>query len=1053
MKRFFRFFAERHLLAILITLMIVLLGLNSLRTIRRDMFPEVDFGEMFVNTRYPGASPEDVELNVTNKIEEQLKEVPGIKTMTSVSMENISFIDVLIDPDAKDQEKVKTEIRDAVDRVTDLPEEVTDAPLVTELKTTIFPVIEVGIAGDLPYAELREIAKRLEKKLINVDGVSSVTKVGYLAREIHIEVSPDAMRQYQIPLWEIIAAVQARNIRSTGGSFESYTSEKNLVTLAQFEDPLEVGNVIVRSTFEGPLIRVKDLALVRDGFEDPKVLSRMNGRSAISFWVNKKETADAIRTVDAVKSLLDDERRRLPEGVDILLTDDFSRYVRNRFNVVQNNGLIGLALVLIILGIFLNFRVAFWVAMGIPVALLGVIFLLPIFGAYLDSIALAAMIMVIGIIVDDAIIVAENIQKYRERGEPPLKAAVEGITEVYGPVLTTILTTFIAFAPMFLMTGILGKFVFVIPLVISLALFISLIEATVALPSHLIIGLPGEACQPGKAGSRGWFLRLKNPFEKFIYKILKLRYLLLILAVAALIVSLWYAGNYMKFSLFPAQMADEFYIFVDLPRGASLKATSERVTEIEKLVMALPEGELESFGTRIGEKEGWYQVGENENWAVVTVNLTPFSERDRNADQIVEELRAQTDRLEGFEKTVYYIEAGGPPVGRAITLRVVGAEDSLRTALADSVLAYMEAFGGIKDIERDDNLGKDQVEIMINFDKLSRLGLTVADIAQNVRIAYDGQTVTSVRYGDEDVDFRILLQEQVRTGTRYLDDLPIPNQRGRLIPLGEVAWFRTGPGPANYHHFNGDRSITITADIVKEQTTSLEATRAILDHFRLDRDWPGMRFELGGEAEETQESMASLGRAFLLALVGIYFILILLFNKLTQPLMVMSAIPFGIAGVIFAFALHGESLGFVAIMGIIGLGGVVVNDSLVLVNHINRLQDRMPTEDIKRVVARGSSDRLRAVILTTLTTVGGVLPLAYGFGGTDPYMAPMCLALAYGLMFATPITLVLLPCLYVIRHDIGSLLRPLGEKLGFVKECPDPEAAVAAKPDKATDTS
>ena len=1037
MNKFFQFFAERHLLAILITLMILLLGYNTLRGIRRDMFPEVDFGEMFINARYPGASPEDVELNVTNKIEEQLKEVTGIKTMTSVSMENISFIDVIIDPNAKDQEKVKTEVRDAVGRVTDLPEEVTDAPLVTELKTTIFPVIEVGVAGDLPYGQLREIAKGLEKKLINVPGVSSITKLGYLAREIKIEVSPDAMRKYQIPLGQIIAAVQARNIRSTGGSFESYTSEKNLVTLAQFDDPLQVENVVVRSTFEGPLIRVKDLAVVKDDFEDPKVLSRMSGRAAISFLVNKKETADAIRTVDAIKEILQRERQKLPDGVDILLADDFSRYVRNRFSVVQTNGLIGLALVLIVLGVFLNFRVAFWVAMGIPVALMGVIFLLPIFGAYLDSIALAAMIMVIGIIVDDAIIIAENIQKKRERGEPPLKAAVEGITEVYGPVLTTILTTFIAFAPLFLMTGILGKFVFVIPLVISLALFISLVEATVALPSHLIMGLPGEPCQPGKAGSRGWFLRLQEPFQRFIYRVMRFRYIVVFLAIVALAASLWYAGNYMKFSLFPSQMADEFYIFLDLPTGSSLTATSEKVKEIEALVMDLPEGEVESFSTRIGEKEGWYQVGENENWAVVSVNLTPFSERSRDASQIVEQLRANTDELPGYDEIVYYIEAGGPPVGRAITLRVVGADDALRMALADSVVAYMASFGGIKDIERDDKLGKEQVEIKINYDKLSRLGLTVADIAQNVRIAYDGQTVTSVRYGDEDVDFRILLQEKVRTGTKYLSDLPIPNQVGRLIPLKEVAWFQIGPGPSNYYHFDGDRAITITADIVKGQTTSLEATQSILSHFQLDRDWPGMRFEVGGEAEETQKSMASLARAFILAIIGIYFILILLFNKLTQPLMVMTAIPFGIAGVIFAFALHGESLGFVAIMGIIGLGGVVVNDSLVLVNHINRLHAQHPDASIKKIVSQGSADRLRAVVLTTLTTVGGVLPLAYGFGGTDAYMAPMCLALAYGLLLATPITLVLVPSLYVIRYDIGRALTPVGRALGLKRECPE----------------
>lgn len=1022
MRSFFRFFAERHTLAILFTLMIILLGLSTLTRIKRDLFPRVDFGELFVTTRYPGASPEDVELNVTNKIEEQLKEVSGIERMVSFSMENISTIDVVIDPDASDQEKVKDDIRDAVNRVTDFPVEVTEAPLITELKTSIFPVIEVGVSGDLPYRELREIARQLEKKLEDVEGVASIEKFGYLDREIKVEVNPGKVHQYQIPLQEIIGAIRGRNIRATAGSFESYTSEKNLVTLTQFKDPSEVKEVIVRTTFEGPLIKVRDLANVVDDFEEARILSRMNGKQAISFVISKKESADIIRTVDAVKRLVERERERLPEGVEILYSDDTSRLVRNRLGVVQWNGLIGLALVLIMLSIFLNLRAAFWVALGIPVAVLGTIFLMPVFDVYLDAIAMGGVIMVLGIIVDDAIIVAENIQRHKELGKLPLEAAVEGTREVFAPVLATILTTFLAFAPLLFMTGLMGKFVFVIPLAISLALFISLFEVVIALPAHLTMGEQRRGKTVRESAARVWFKPVRAGYSRIIHRLLKFRYPLIFFALLLLAGALWYAANFMTFVLMPSDSAEAFYILVELPTGTSLQATSDKVEEIEKLITELPEGELDSYVTRIGY-HSWYSYGENENWAIVGVSLTPFAKRDRNADQIVEELRQKINRLEGYDRLTFIIEAGGPPVGRAVTIRVVGSDDGLRTSLADSVIAFLGTVAGVKDIDRDDKSGKEQVEIKVDHDRLARVGLTVADIAQNVRIAFDGEVVTSVRYGDEDVDFRVQLAEKARSAPRYLSSFLIPNREGRLIPLGEVAWFKIGPGPSNFYHYNGERALTVTADITKGTTTPLLATEAVLSHFNLDGDWPGMRFVVGGEAQETQESLASLVVAFITAVIAIYFLLILLFNSVTQPFLVLVAIPFGIVGVIGAFVLHGQPLGFIAMMGVIGLAGVVVNDSLVMVNHINDLRRQRPNDPVPRIVAEGASNRLRAVIMTTLTTVGALLPLAYGIGGSDPFLPPMALALGYGLIFATPLTLVLVPCLYLAGNDIGKLFR------------------------------
>ena len=1018
MKSFFRFFAERHILATLITLMIIMLGLSTLMKIKRDSYPQVDFGMMNITTRYPGASPEDVELNVTNKIEEELKSVTGIDRTTSYSMENVSVIYVIIDINESDQDEIKTEIREAVGRVTDFPVEVTESPLITELSSTEQPVIEVGLSGDLPYRELRKLARLFEKKLKAVSGVSRLERFGYRAREIKVEVSPKAVKRYQIPLREIIAAIQGRNIRGTAGSFESYTSEKNLVTLAQFRNPMEVGDVVVRSTFEGPLVKVKDLAIVKDDFEDERILSRMNGKSAISFLVYISESADVIRTCDAVKELVKKESKNLPESVEILSSNDVSHYVRNSFNVVISNGGIGLVLVVILLTIFLNIRTAFWVAMGIPVAMLGTIFLLPLFDVYLDTVTLSGMILVIGIIVDDAIIISENITRRREMGDAPLEAAVTGIHEVFRPVLTTVLTTFLVFAPMFFMPGLFGKYIVVIPLAISLALFISLGEAIVALPAHLVQGLRRRSVE---STGRNWFRVIRDRYRGIVLHILRFRYVFVPLFVIVLAGSLWYAGNFMKFILFPSEMADHFYIGTELPIGTSLQATSDKIKVIEEMVANLPEDELASFTTRIGTNP--FINAESENYAFISVNLTPYTKRSRTADEIVEALRQKTDELEGHGDILYLIETGGPPVGKPISLRIIGSNDILRTQLADSVEVFLGNIAGVKDISRDDKAGKDQVEIKINYDKLSRLGLTVADVAQNVRIAYDGEVVTSVRYGDEEIDFRVMLEEKVRRKLGYLNELPIPNRQGRLIPLKEAAQLKTGPGPSDYRHYNGERAITIEADILKDTTTPLEVTNAVLEHFDVDRDWPGIQLVLAGEVFETEESMAGLFRTLIIAVVGVYFLLVLLFNSLTQPFLVMIAIPFGIAGVIVAFAFHGQPFSIVAIMGIIGLCGVVVNDSLVLVNHINELKRQKRSESIRKLVAEGTANRLRAIILTTLTTVVALLPLAYGLGGTATFMAPMALALGWGLFFATPLTLVLVPCLYLIQYDIKMIFR------------------------------
>jgi multidrug efflux pump subunit AcrB len=719
-------------------------------------------------------------------------------------------------------------------------------------------IIEVGLTGNITYKDLRDRARLFEKKLQNVPGVSRLEKYGYRDREIKVEVFPDKVADFQVPMRDIIRAIQARNIHGTAGTFESYTSEKDLVTLTQFEEPTQVGDVIVRSSFDGPLIKVKDLALIKDDFEDERLLSRMNGTSAISFLVFLKKDSDAIRTSDAIKELIATENSNHSD-VSVIYTNDTSRVVLNSFNVVLTNGLMGLILVVFLLPLFLNVRTAFWVAMGIPVTMLGAIYLLPIFGSYLDTITLTGLVLVIGIVVDDAIIIAENVYAHRERGASPIDAAVNGITEVFQPVLTTVLTTFLVFAPMFFMPGIFGKFIFVIPLAISLALFISLGEVSVALPAHLARGLQKSK----KTNMRTWFNPVKDLFWRTLIHLLKLRYIIVILFVVFLAASLWYAGTYIKFILFPSESAQQFFIMVEMPTGTPLASTSSKIKEIEDIVAQLSDDELASFNTRIGVDV--MLNAESESYGAMAVFLTPYTERSRTADQVVEEIRSRTDSLTGFNDITFSINTGGPPVGKPINIRLIGSNDEMRTKLADSVEVFLEAVEGVKDITRDDKGGKEQVVIDIDYDKLSRLGLTVADVAQNIRIAYDGQVVTSVRYGEEDVDFRVMMSEEARQKQQYLKNLQIPNNRGRLIPLSEVAQLKSGPGHSDYRHYDGERTITIEADLNQDVLIPAEVTETVFANFDLDRDWPGLQLGVGGEVVETAESMAGLYRTMVIS--------------------------------------------------------------------------------------------------------------------------------------------------------------------------------------------
>lgn len=1004
MDSILNFFVRQKKLALVFTVSVIALGLLTLNNIQRDQFPLVDFEMMTISTSYPGASPEDVEQNITNLIEDELNNISGIDNFTSVSREGRSSIAVTLSQDVSDVDTLKQDIRNAVNRIKSLPEEVVDLPSVRDQKTSRKSIIKISIgAQDLSYAELRKITDNIADSLELLEGVSEVVKDGYLDREIQIRIKPDKLYQHKLSLPQIIDAIAKRNKRYTVGQNHSDTDEKIIVVLAKFNQAESVGDVIIKSTFEGPVVRLKDIASIENGNVEEKSIIRINGKKGFILRVRKQEQADVITTVDLVKEKIIELNAKYDHQLRIFYSSDMSKYVRNRLKIVTNNGMMGLVLVLIVLGAFLSFKTAFWVAVSLPVSLLGTVALLGASGETINLVSLAAMILVLGIVVDDSIIVAESIHHYKQQGEDRFESTVRGFKRVIMPVVTTILTTILAFSSMFLMEGTMGKFIYVIPIVVIFALILSFLEVSIALPAHL-------ASSHEKIKKSNWFDAVEVWFGGFLAAVLKWRYLVISVFIVMLAGSLYFAKTNMKFVLFPAVGVDTINARLQMPAGSSLDHTESVSKQVEALVTEVVGEDLESVTTDVGK----YFT----HVAKFSIELSPSGDRVQTSKSLLKQLKARVGEISLAEKLKFSIRRPGPPQGEDVEISLVGNDNVQRKAAADKLEKILLSIKGLDNINRDDEPGKSRVEVVLDFEKMARLEIDFPVVSQYLKTAFTGIDVTDIRDGQNDVNFRIYFGDG-KHSQDFISTLKVNNRKGHLIPISQFSSIHEIEGEPDFNHFNGQRSTLLSGSVDDDTTTIGKVMTQALERLDLTNNFPNVRVIGEGGAKETKQSMDSFKSAFIMAIFGIFLLLVLLFNSYTQPLLVLNAIPFSVIGVIWAFFLHGETLSFFAVLGTLALVGVIVNDSLVLVSHLNYLKDKVidKTTSAHEFIVRGAKDRLRAVVLTTLTTLAGVIPLAYGIGGTDYILQPMALSLGYGLLFGTVMTLILLPCLYLINHD------------------------------------
>ncbi|MBR32888.1 MAG: acriflavin resistance protein [Spirochaetaceae bacterium] len=1056
MIQIIHFFVRQRLFINLLVVMILLAGTRTILNMNREAFPNVNFDRVSITTIYPGASPDEIEQLVSIPIEKELRSISGLDKVNSYNLENISVFVLEIDPDASDKKKIIDDIKDGVDAtVDDLPANA-ELPIVEEITFDTQPVVDVALFGgdgDLEdYRKLRQSAQKLEDYLYDIDGVAEVELFGYRDREYLVEVQPEALRRDRIGFNNVIQSIGNRNLNLPGGVIRKGPNEYLLRTKEQYRNAQEIAQTVVQANIGGGALRVGDLATVIDAYEEPDLLERFDAKPAIIMKVWKKQEADMLVLADTLKDQLKIySDTQLPEGVQLQYFNDQSRFVRTRLSSLLVNGGIGFALLAITLILILGFRMSFIVGMSIPVAFMVAFMGMSVVGITLNVISMFALVMVLGMIVDFSIVVAENGFRYMEEGMSRVEAVETGTAEVFWPVTTTLLCITAAFFPLLYMTGIVGKFVWSIPMVIILCLCASWLAAMFILPSHLetfarvkdVDRMEGSSDQGNNGGSSsgGLFGALTDGYSSFLSFCLHRRYLAVGSLIGVFILSLVLAAAALNFVFFPGGGGEGILVRTRMPQGTNLETNLGALKPLEQLAQeTLPPEDLESMQTRVGvELANPTDPAPSEatHRGTLILNLTPVGEREKDAGDMLASLRKATEkaRKEGIVhpdlSLDFRVQEGGPPVGMPVNVEIRGDDIETLRKIADEYMTYLRTIDGVFDVSTDLEPGKLEYRFDVNEVKAARSELNVAAIATTIRAAFDGAIATTVNEGEDEIEVRVRFPDRARRGEENLRDVYVSNNKGGLVPLSAVTdWGAPTPGYSMINRLNFRRVGKVQANVEKGTITSAEVNQKLIDKFQdIEKRYPGYTINYGGEEEDRNESLGNLAVLFGFAMFAIYMILASFFRSLILPVVVMSAIPFGLVGVILALLAHGEPLSFMSLLGVVSLAGVVVSNTLVLVQFI--INRRKEDSDLHSAVVRAGSMRFRPVLLTSLTTVLGLIPTVYGIGGEDAFVAPLALSFGYGLIFATFITLVLVPCLYLIAEDLKNFGSALLEKFNI----------------------
>ena len=1036
MKKILAAFTGNTVFANILLLLIFMAAGFALNSMIREIFPEFSLDMISISVPYPGADPEETEEGISRKIEEAIEEIEGIDQYTTRSSEGVATSQIEVDENY-DVQDILDKVRSRVDAISTFPVDA-EAPIISEI-TLKESVLMLGLSADMSERRLKEWAYAMEDEIQELPEVSQVTISGTREYEIGIEVSESRLREYGITFDQVVTALRQSNLNLAGGTLRTQGEEIRVRTLGRRYTGRDLADIVVLAGPGGEHITLSRLAVIDDGFAQDPIRAKVNGKPAVLVNVLKTQAEDALVISRAVHRFVKEKQQRLPPGARISVIYDATDMLQDRIDLLVKNGIIGLALVFFLLWLFLDIRLSFWAGMGIPISLGGGVVILWLLGGTINMISLFGLIMVLGIVVDDAIVVGEAIFVHRKNGQGPLMAAVEGVWEVGMPVVAAVITTIVAFLPLAYINGIMGKFIFILPVVVIACLAISLVECLILLPAHLS-HLPDPDAEKTKvfflfswieylhtfmARRLEWFV--EKVYLPFLGRALRWRYVSLCSAIALFMVILGFMqGGLLKFQVFSE--LDGFIVTsnVEFPNGTPPEVTQAAMEQVEAAMLRL-NGRLKTLSGEPLLKESLVLVGVTSgempsfgpNYGSMHAVLLPSEQRGIHSKDIMVMWEKEVGTIPGVKSLTFSGMAAGPP-GAPIEVWIQGHDmDAIRSAATD-IQERLAEFDGVFQIRSDFSPGKNELRLALKPEARG-LGLTVEDLARQVYAGYFGQEAVRLQRGRDDVKIMVRYTEKERSRISDFKDIRIRTPQGREVPLLSVATVAFGPGYATITRTNGMRRVAVSADVDNNRANANEIMAELsAGYFQsLNKKYPGLYISLQGEKKKMRESFSSLMVGFPMAIVGIFIIIATMFRSYVQPFVIMITVPFGIIGAILGHLALGYDLSLMSIFGMVALTGVVVNDAIVLIERVNEnLAEGMPFEE---ALLSGGQRRFRAILLTTLSTVGGLAPLIMETNLQAKFLIPMALSLAGGVAFATVLTLVLIPNLLMILNDFRRL--------------------------------
>ena len=1022
-------FARNHVAANLLMTILLLGGFYSAFTIKKEVTPSVDVDVITVVVPFLGATPEDVEEGVLIKIEEAVQDIEGIKEMIATAVRNSGSVSIEVDSDY-DVLDILDQVKNRVDAISTFPDN-TEKPVYSRVQFQQ-QVMLITVSGELDERTIKEFAKQIRNEIVSIPGVTRAEVIGGRAYEISIEVSEFTLQAYDLTLAEVAQAVRMGSLDLPAGSIRSDSGDILVRTKGQAYIGRDFEDIVVRTNTDGTRLLLKEIATIRDEFIERDRYSEFNGEPALSLQVLSVGNQSELEIAEKVKSYITEKQQTLPSGIHVTAWADTSYYLKGRLDMMLKNMAYGAALVFLILALFLRLKLAFWVMVGLPIAFMGAFFLMPMVDVTVNMLSLFGFILVLGIVVDDAIVIGESAYTNMRAKGHSTDVIVEGVMKVAVPATFGVLTTIAAFMPILMVTGVTGQFFAAVGWVVTLCLVFSLVESKLILPAHLV----HMKVKHYEKDTHNVFIRFQRFFSEGLHhfvddfyaplleKAMKRRFLTLSIFISALILSIGLLlGGLLRFVFFPDIAADFLQVTMEMNEGTPPANTHAALRRIQ-------EG-LWEVDRQVSEEEGV------KSGAVVT-NVVSFARSDTSGSIIAELVKDEVAIIDGQEvlrrwraevgdvtgvKTLGFSGAtGGPGGGPAVSLTLTGSNIEQVARAAKELERRIRLYDGIYDVRNSYERGTAEIKLNIKPEAES-LSLTLADLARQVRAGFYGEEVQRVQRGQDEVKVMVRFPRDERDSVGYLDNMRIRTPDGGRVPFNAVAEVELGEAPLRIQRFDRERAVRVSAEVDKEMAEPDKITKDILEIElpQVMAQFPGVSYSLSGASQAQQEVQHDLIIGALFALFMIYTLMAVPLKSYAQPLIIMSVVPFGVIGALVGHWIIGIEVSMMSFFGIIALAGVVVNDSLILVDFVNR--ERRLGSPLIQAIRDAASKRFRAIVLTSLTTFFGLIPIVLETSLQAQIVIPMAVSLAFGILFATVITLFLIPILYLMLEDFKTWLK------------------------------